>query len=114
MKKTLIHSMTVALVIGSSGAALAAGDTSTTQKMENATDKTVQYVDDSAVTTKVKAALAKDSTTKAHEIKVETTHGVVNLSGEVATQREISRASEIARNISGVQSVQNDLHLKTN
>ncbi|MFA9441177.1 BON domain-containing protein [Uliginosibacterium sp. sgz301328] len=114
MKKTLIHSMMVALFVGGSGVALAAGDTSTTQKMESAKDKTVQYVDDSAVTTKVKAALAKDSTTKAHEIKVETTHGVVNLSGEVATQTEISRAGEIARNISGVQAVQNDLRLKAN
>ncbi|MFT4173319.1 MAG: BON domain-containing protein [Rhodocyclaceae bacterium] len=128
MKKALIHGAVAALACVSLGAqaydsgvgvthgytVIAAGDTTTRQKMENAKDSTVQYVDDATVTTKVKAALAKDKTTKAHEIKVETNGGIVNLSGEVTSQAEISRASEVARNISGVQSVQNDLRLKTN
>jgi osmotically-inducible protein OsmY len=128
MKKVLMHGAAAALACVALSAqaydtgigvthgytVIAAGDTTTKQKMENAKDSTVQYVDDAAVTTKVKAALAKDKTTKAHEIKVETTGGIVSLSGEVTTQAEISRAGDLARNVTGVQSVQNDLRLKTN
>ncbi|MFN2349777.1 MAG: BON domain-containing protein [Thioalkalivibrio sp.] len=71
-----------------------------------------EYVDDSVITTKVKAALAGDRDVSAMEVKVETHDGVVQLSGFVSTQAQINRAVEIARGVSGVKSVRNDMRLR--
>ena len=73
---------------------------------------TGEYIDDSVITTKVKAALVNDPVTKATEINVETFKGVVQLSGFVSTQGAINRAVELARGVSGVKSVRNDMRLK--
>lgn len=75
-------------------------------------ESTGQYVDDAAITTKVKTAIFNDPNLKANEIGVETYKGVVQLSGFVATQSEISRAVQVARSVNGVKSVKNDLHVK--
>lgn len=71
-----------------------------------------EYVDDSVITTKVKAALINDPVTKATEINVETFKGVVQLSGFVSSQAAINRAVDLARGVSGVKSVKNDMRLK--
>ena len=73
---------------------------------------TGEYVDDSVITTKVKAAIFNETTLKATEINVETFKGVVQLSGFVNSQADINKALEVARNIKGVQSVKNDMRLK--
>ena len=73
---------------------------------------TGEYVDDAAITTKVKAALINEPMTKATEINVETFKGAVQLSGFVSTQAGINKAVEITRGISGVKSVKNDMRLK--
>lgn len=73
---------------------------------------TGQYIDDSVITAKVKAALIDDPTTKATEINVETFKGVVQLSGFVSSQSAASRAVELARGTNGVKSVTNDMRLK--
>jgi len=73
---------------------------------------TGEYVDDAVITTKVKAALVQDSTVKATEVKVDTFKGVVQLSGFVSTREEMSKAAEIARGVSGVKSVKNNISLK--
>jgi len=73
---------------------------------------TGEYIDDSVITTKVKTALVNDPVTKATEINVETFKGVVQLSGFVSTQGAINRAVELARSVSGVKSVRNDMRLK--
>lgn len=73
---------------------------------------TGEYIDDSVITTKVKTALVNDPVTKATEINVETFKGVVQLSGFVSTQAAINRAVELARGVSGVKSVRNDMRLK--
>ena len=73
---------------------------------------TGEYVDDTLITTKVKAAVLADSTLKSAEINVETFKGVVQLSGFVAQSADIQRAIEIARGIKGVTSVKNDMRLK--
>lgn len=75
-------------------------------------ESTGQYVDDSVITTKVKYAIAQDPQLKLLEVKVETFKGRVQLSGFVSSQADIARAEEIARNITGVKSVANDLRLK--
>lgn len=72
-----------------------------------------QYLDDSVITTRVKAAVFNEPTLKSSEINVETFKGVVQLSGFVNSQMDINKAVAIARNIKGVTSVQNDMKLKS-
>jgi hyperosmotically inducible protein len=71
-----------------------------------------QVVDDGAITTKVKAALAGDPRTKAHQVNVETHEGVVQLSGFVDTSEAKSTAEELARAVDNVKSVDNELDVK--
>jgi osmotically-inducible protein OsmY len=71
-----------------------------------------EYIDDSLITTKVKAAIVNEPTLKATEINVETFKGVVQLSGFVSDQSDISRAEQVARGVKGVKSVKNDMRLK--
>lgn len=71
-----------------------------------------EYVDDSVITTKVKAQLLGEPKLKSAEIGVETYKGVVQLSGFVTSQGDIDRAVEIARSVKGVSSVKNDMRLK--
>ncbi|WP_027192700.1 BON domain-containing protein [Fundidesulfovibrio putealis] len=71
-----------------------------------------EFVDDTVITTKVKSAILADPTLKSFEIKVVTEKGVVQLSGFVSTQANITRAAEIARGVKGVKSVENDMRLK--
>ena len=73
---------------------------------------TGQYIDDTVITGKVKAALIEDPTTKATEINVETFKGVVQLSGFVTSQAASNRAVELARGVAGVKSVKNDMRIK--
>jgi osmotically-inducible protein OsmY len=73
---------------------------------------TGEYVDDSVITTKTKAAIFNDPTLKSAEINVETFKGVVQLSGFVSSQANINKAVEVARGVSGVTSVKNDMRLK--
>jgi len=64
------------------------------------------------ITTKVKAAIFNDSTLKVNEINVETFKGVVQLSGFVRSQADIDKAVQVARGITGVKSVKNDMRIK--
>jgi len=73
---------------------------------------TGEYVDDAVITTKVKAAVLNEPTLKSAEINVETFKGVVQLSGFVSSQADISKAVEVARGVPGVKSVKNDMWLK--
>jgi len=75
-------------------------------------ESTGGYVDDSVITTKVKAELVNDPVTKARQISVETFKGVVQLSGFVNTAQEKDRAGEIARNVKGVVDVKNNITVK--
>lgn len=69
--------------------------------------KTGAFVDDSAITTKVKTAFATDKTVSAMDIKVDTNNGNVRLSGFADSAAEKSRAEELARSVAGVKSVTN-------
>jgi len=70
-------------------------------------------IDDSAVTTKVKSALMADADVKSFDIKVETSKGVVQLSGFVDNQGQIDRAVTVAKGVDGVKSVENNMNVKT-
>ena len=73
---------------------------------------TGEYVDDSVITTKVKAAILGEPSLKVAEINVETFKGVVQLSGFVTSSAMANKAVEITRQVSGVKSVKNDMRVK--
>ncbi|HEY0197396.1 MAG TPA: BON domain-containing protein [Rhodanobacter sp.] len=75
-------------------------------------DGTGRYVDDVAITTKVKAAVLNAPGLKSSEINVETFKGKVQLSGFVSSQADIDRAVQLARGVEGVVSVSNDMRVK--
>lgn len=75
-------------------------------------ESTGEYIDDTVITTKVKAAFAKDKTVSAMAISVETFKGVVQLSGFVNTALEKTAAENVARGVNGVQSVVNNITVK--
>ena len=75
-------------------------------------ESTGQYIDDSAITTSVKAAIFNDPMLKSAEINVETFKGRVQLSGFVSSRDRIDRAVQVAQGINGVTSVGNDMRLK--
>lgn len=73
---------------------------------------TGEYIDDSFITTKVKAALLHEPALKSMEINVETFKGVVQLSGFVSSGESINKAIEVAESVKGVKSVKNDMRVK--
>ena len=75
-------------------------------------ESTGEYVDDSTITTKVKAAIFNDPALKVFQINVETFKGEVQLSGFVDSAQSVKRAGEVARGVKGVKSVKNNLIVK--
>jgi osmotically-inducible protein OsmY len=75
-------------------------------------ESTGEYLDDSALTTKVKTSILGDSRLKLLQISVESFKGVVQLSGFVDSSAASARAVELARKVPGVKSVNNSLIVK--
>lgn len=73
---------------------------------------TGEYLDDTVITGKVKAAIFNEPTLKSAEINVETFKGTVQLSGFVNSRADINKAVAVARGVAGVTSVKNDMRLK--
>jgi osmotically-inducible protein OsmY len=73
---------------------------------------TGEYVDDTVITGKVKAAIFNEPSLKSSEINVETFKGAVQLSGFVKYQADINKAVEVTRSVNGVKSIKNDMRLK--
>jgi osmotically-inducible protein OsmY len=73
---------------------------------------TGEFVDDTVITTKVKAAIFDEASLKSAEINVETFKGVVQLSGFVSSEANERKAVELARSVKGVKSVKDDMRLK--
>lgn len=96
--KVLLSAVLLSVVIGCAG----------TSKKES----TGEYMDDTWITSKVKAAFVKDKTLKASEISVETFKGTVMLSGYVSDVGDVDHAASVARDIKGVNWVRNDLQVK--
>ena len=120
--KTLLAA-TVLAVACATPMAFAEDTTTTGQKVENAADKTGakvetaaektgDYLSDSALTAKVKTALMAEKDLKSLGIKVESTAGVVTLSGHVPTDTASQQAETAAKAVKGVKDVQNKLELK--
>ena len=96
-----------AYFIGAMALAVTLGCASTAKQ-----EGTGEYVDDTVITTKVKAAIFDEPTLKSAEINVETFKGVVQLSGFVSSQAAENKAVEVARTVGGVKSVKNNMRLK--
>lgn len=71
-----------------------------------------RVVDDAAISAKVKSALIANPLTKAHQIKVDTDNGTVELSGFVDSADAKMEAARVAQGVTGVTSVENKLELK--
>ena len=75
-------------------------------------ESTGQYVDDTTITAKVKAAIFNDPSLKSKEINVETFKGSVQLSGFVSDKADIAQAVAVTKSVGGVTSVKNDIRVK--
>mgnify|MGYP003381007404 CR=1 FL=1 len=107
--KSMSKPVVLALVLaGSLGSVLFTGGCAATSTQAS----TGQYIDDSSITVKVKAAFVKDPLIKAFDVSVETFKGVVQLSGFVNTAAEKEQAGKVAATISGVTEVKNNIAVK--
>ncbi len=124
MTTTKISKTLLAVVLGSvlaSGSALAeetmtnkaesAAD-STGEKIDSSMNKVGNFMDDSAITAKVKAALVDDEKIKSTDISVKTEKKVVTLSGFVESQAQAEQAVSVAKGVEGVSSVSDKLHVR--
>ncbi|NUU66228.1 molecular chaperone OsmY [Enterobacteriaceae bacterium BIT-l23] len=124
MNNPMISKTLLAVVLGTvlaSGSAMAQSDAankvqsgteSAGQKIDSSMKKVGNFMDDSAITAKVKAALVDDEAIKSSDISVKTDDKVVTLSGFVTSQAEAEKAVQLAKGIEGVTSVSDKLHVK--
>jgi osmotically-inducible protein OsmY len=102
------HLLVAAVVVTASALGACATNSQTGQK-----ETAGQYVDDATVTAKVKTAIATDVGVKAAaNVNVETSQGVVQLSGFADSNDQASRAVAAAKKVNGVRSVKNDIRIK--
>lgn len=85
----------------------------TTNTAPSASSNAREAVSDAAITTKVKAEMAKEKGVSATRIHVDTDNGVVKLSGVARSQDESDRAASIAKGVKGVTSVDNNIQVSS-
>lgn len=124
MNKSTISKTLLAVVLGSVMAGTSAFAENTAaervrstaddagQKIDNSASKVGNFMDDSAITAKVKAALVDEESVKSTDISVKTEEKVVTLSGNVESQDEAKKAVSIAKDVEGVSSVDDKLHVR--
>lgn len=111
----LKQSKRVALVIVTAAAVVALGACSKDERQQvgkeatTATETAKTAISDTAITAKVKSVLLADADVKGMDIKVETTNGVVALTGKVSGAAERSKAIQLARGVDGVREVNDAL-----
>ena len=98
--KPIIASAALALLLSATGCTSMTGQTAG------------QYVDDSTITTSVKAKLVADKAANLTRIDVETTNHVVSLNGVVETAEHKKRAEQLAMQVGGVRRVDNNLQIQ--
>jgi len=123
-KKLKISKTLLAVMMGSAlvcGSAMA--ETTTTEKaqstantagekIDNSMNKVGNFMDDSAITAKVKAALVDHESIKSTDISVKTDKSVVTLSGFVESQAQAEEAVKVTKQVEGVKSVSDKLHVR--
>lgn len=106
---------TLRAVVVAAAAALVLGACTRSERQEvrteakQATNTAANVVDNAALTTKVKVALLADEMVKGTQINVDSNDGVVTLNGTVDSSTHAQRAEQVARGVSGVTRVQNNL-----
>jgi osmotically-inducible protein OsmY len=98
MKTIVLASIVAIASLGTAGCAVSSGQSSVGQ-----------YVDDTTITTRVKARFAEDKTVSAMRINVETLNGTVQLSGFATSQTEKDNAAQLARSVPDVKNVANNI-----
>ena len=71
-----------------------------------------EAVADSTITAKVKTAIVSEPGLNAAQIKVDTSDGVVTLTGQVDSPQKVERATQVTQAVTGVKSVENRLDVK--
>ena len=119
ISKTLLAVMlTSAVATGSAYAENAtmdkaqSGVESAGQKVDSSMNKVGNFMDDSSITAKVKAALVDHESIKSTDISVKTDNKVVTLSGFVESQTQAEEAVKVAKGVEGVSSVSDKLHVR--
>ncbi len=113
MKRVLMMAVALIISIAFMSPVMTPEKVTAAESMDKTEKESVgKYVDDSVITTKIKALLAQDDILKAFQISVETYKGTVQLSGFVNSQQTVDKAGEITRNVQGVKSVKNNLIVK--
>ncbi|PWW39449.1 hyperosmotically inducible protein [Idiomarina loihiensis] len=86
------------------------------QKAQSYTEKkaesAAEYVDDAVITTKVKAVIFEDDNLSSMNINVETSNGIVQLSGFVESEADIDTAENLAATVKGVKDIENNLQVR--
>jgi len=108
MTRTTSTLLTAAILSLSGATLLGCATTSAPPKHETAGE----YLDDSVVTTKVKAALLNEPALKSFQISVKTYQDTVQLSGFVDSPEARQLAGRVASGVHGVANVKNDLIVK--
>jgi len=117
MQKAARH--TLRAVVAASAAILVLGACTRDETKEvrtevkQATNAAANVVDNAALTTKVKTALLADELVKGTQINVDSNNGVVTLSGAVDSPAHKEKAEQVAKGVSGVTRVQNNLNAPT-
>lgn len=75
-------------------------------------ESTGEYIDNTAITARVKKAYASDELVRARDITVESFRGTVQLSGFVNSLEQKERAEALAKAIPGVKEVKNNIIVK--
>ena len=117
MNKMKTGKLLLAVILGSavmSGSVMAEGNTASEagQKIDSSVNKVGNFMDDSAITAKVKAALVDHDAIKSTDISVKTDNKVVTLSGTVDNQSQVDQATSLAKGVEGVSSVDNKLTIR--
>jgi hyperosmotically inducible protein len=98
---TLVSTALVATLIALSGCAVTRGQ-----------ETVGAYIDDTAITTSVKARFAENKAVDASSIRVETLNGTVMLSGFAKNATEKTTAESVARAVNGVKMVRNEIAVR--
>lgn len=108
MNKVLVTAVSAFALVAAAGCAHHRDSSQSTSRSAGA------YIDDSALTARVKTALATDvGAGTAANVNVTTYKGEVQLSGFVDSQDKADKAASTARGVPGVQSVKNDIQVKS-
>jgi len=101
IRTPLIAAMTALVLLGTAGCAVSRGQ-----------ETVGAYVDDVTITTKIKARFVDNKDVDASAISVETLNGTVMLSGFAKNLTEKNMAEKLAREVSGVKQVKNEIAIR--